>query len=107
MSLQVDMLLVDDALFAHPKVTNPTATEVPGYCGRRGSRIGDIRSYVWRPADCVLAPRGGKGGRALRWPLTPPRLEWSRRLRSHITDVTDVTYVADITDVALLPGLEW
>lgn len=28
---QVDVLLVGDALFAHPKVTNPTQLEVPGY----------------------------------------------------------------------------
>jgi len=28
---QVDILLVNDTMFAHPKVTNPTKQEVPGY----------------------------------------------------------------------------
>jgi hypothetical protein len=63
---QVDMLLKDDALYAHPKITNPHEVELPGYWWTCvAMRVDSARTRVVTPANVSV----NNDGACPTWPV--------------------------------------
>ena len=52
----VDILLVDDVLFAHPKIRNPTNNEIPGYWWTCVAMPVTDNTRIITPAESSLTP---------------------------------------------------